>query len=264
MARDIVCRPHWPVIDRASSSKPRGDLVIIFGEIPGEAVVPRLLELLRKARDLRGRLEAARALHRRGRSEGLAAMLREWQVETLPRQSGPFYDDDESTWTPTHGLLDSGYGVFGAGVGAELASFLASANDAAAAAALLDKLTHGSQVHRWAAMVAGFHAKAGSHPLDPSIVALREMSERLLIDELANEGKSGACVMLPDRLELRWCDIAAERLATFRPSHYAFDQFTPVEDRDRQIAIILRAWRAEHGLPAEPSAESQPASKPAR
>src|SRR5437899_597554 len=95
-------------------------------------------------RPRRGRRRAGRS-----RSDGVAAMIREWDRNTPSWEGGMFYEWTSETWTPRHALLDHGYGVWAGRVCGELASFLASSNDAAAAATLIDRLEHGSEMHRW-------------------------------------------------------------------------------------------------------------------
>src|SRR5262249_55503082 len=54
-----------------------------------DAPVPFLLSELKEGPYTYGRLVAARSLHRRGRREGLAAMIAEWQGQRPKRQPKP-------------------------------------------------------------------------------------------------------------------------------------------------------------------------------
>src|SRR5262249_3925553 len=153
-------------------------------------VVQKLLALVEKAPDLRSRLEAAKALHRRGRGEGLTAMIRQWSHDGLPTEGGAFYDDENTTWVPRHPFLDPGWGVWAGSNAGELAPFLAATKGLAALAALIDKAEHGGALHRWAAMSAALGAKSG----DAAVERLRRSVEQMLLAELGNKGSSGTRV----------------------------------------------------------------------
>lgn len=256
-------------LDRAEGPQRRGDLVIAYGETPREAAVPQLLRWMQSSPDFRSRLEAAKALHRRGRPEALAAMLREWNRDALSDEGGAgFYDHTNDSWNPLHPFLDIGYGVWSGQVAGELAAFLAGTGDPAAGAVLLEKLETGSWLHRWAAMSAGLATGVESRP---SMRPLSRKCEELLVAELGNQGPSRTwatkeSVMITDgeSFHLRWCDDAAAWLSRFRPARYRFDWATPVADRDRQIAAIREAWRisAKTESPdSDPAPESRPETR---
>ena len=211
-----------PVVEgarRATDPSTRFGLVKAAGRIPGDGCVAFLLEELEEGPLLAGRVAAAISLRARGRTEALRAMLREWKANVDPLCP------------------------------ADLLQFLLRTGEAEPVRALAEGLAaRPLQWRLWVAMEAWLHAESPPDrmPRSPQFRgAVQDLLAGLLEDR---EPLPGSMSVLGVSLEeSRLCDLAGTGLARIRGTPRAFDPAAPLADRDRALAALRDAWRAERG-----------------
>jgi hypothetical protein len=220
----------------------RAALVGLAGKLPGDGPLSLLLAEAKDGPSVACRLAAARCLHERGRPEGVAAMIAEWNRERPASQEEP---------------LES------------VAGFLAGCNRREAIAALAKDLRKRPVDLRLAVVSAfgeshflGVVAAAGGAALRPGenrasriSEPVREAIEELLIAALDDrEERAGMSGTWNGKSfsDPRVCDLAGHVLHQFLPDRYSFDLSAPLEQRDRNLVELKNVWRRAHGQPPLP------------
>jgi hypothetical protein len=205
----------------------RTELVKIAAQIKGDGPLPFLLSEVKDGPFLGSRLAAAEALHKRGRSEGVTAMIVEWNH---PRPV-----------PPTDRIGD--HSEFERDM---LARFLAHCGKPDAVAALAKDFRRRPVSQRFFVLLClGF---SDSKAVQVAIVDL-------LVSELDDdEQQIGTIAGLGGKnfSDPRMCDIAGHFLNQLDPQKYPFDASASVAQRDKGIVLLKNAWRKEHGLAALP------------
>lgn len=228
----------------------RANLVAEAGRLKGDAPVPFLLEELKSASKLESRLAAARALHARGRSEAVEAMIAQWRKPAEKKVSDPRFSSDYAS----EGLL----------------RFLATSGKVAAIEALAEKFSEcrvgvrlsivemfgrrGSSMSRVSTgsgpSVGPLDALGSNAPKELRLAALK-----LLLTALDDrEERTGMSGSWGDKSfsDPRICDMTAHVLYTLDTKRYPFDLEADAEQRTLDCAKLTNVLRAELGLAALP------------
>ncbi len=236
---------------KANETWIRADLVRLAGQIKGDTPVEFLLEELKNGPTSDCRLAAAKAIHKRGRPEGVVAMLAEWK-----RPPEKVTDESE-------------------GIEESLVSFLARCGKLEAIEALSHDLEE-RPIDVRLAVVSAF-GKTGNmsvlsvgtgdslrpgQPLSAKddkelraavihmlIVALDDTEQRMGMSGSWN-GKSFS--------DPRICDVAGNVLNDLDPAEYPFDMNSSLEQRDRDRLSLKNVFRKDQGLPALAIPEPRP------
>jgi hypothetical protein len=236
-------------IKAAKDEEHRELLVDAVGTIKGDGPLPFLLREVREGPSAYGRVVAAEALHKRGRPDGVSAMIREWKGHQSPRsQQGQRPRDRDAT-------------AIGLGL---VAGFLASSGEVDAIKALAKDFRKLPVNLRM--MVIQEFGRSGSLSVlrtgdsgalqpggksAPKKKDLHEAIEELLIVELDDidelVGMSGTWDG-KHFSDPRLCDVAGHILSQREPDLYSFDLGAPLPRRNRGIIEMKNVWRKRHGL----------------
>jgi hypothetical protein len=241
-------------IQAATSNWVRANLVRRSEDLKSDQALALLLREVKAGPSRASRLAAAEALYKRGRPEGVAAMIAEWNSRQPTARVGP---DDGPALAEQRGGDD--YGV-------EMAAFsLARVGTVQAIEALREDLRQRPLGMRWAVLRAidddfiDSRVESRSEPPRLGTNAAREHAavERLLIELLDDR---------EDRLDMsagtgrnsisypRVADLAAMTLCRLTPARYAFDFSAPLTARDRGLLQLKNSWRRSQGLQSLPAA----------
>jgi hypothetical protein len=222
----------------------RKALLEVLDKIAGDGPVPCLMAEAREGPYASGRLAAAQALHRRGRPEGVAAMIAEWQV---PRPGARHVGAHEPQWEL-----------------GDVAAFLAGCGEVRAIEALARDLQKRPVALRLSVVStfgeargmfclgcrAGLHIGEAHRGAAPP--AVRAAAERLLLDALDDtEACSGMSGQWDGKAfkDPRVCDFAAHVLNQIDPARYGFDLGASRARRDRALRALRQAGRTAEGKP---------------
>ncbi|HYT92499.1 MAG TPA: hypothetical protein VEL76_27535 [Gemmataceae bacterium] len=228
-------------------------LVATIAELQQDAVLPFLFRELKEGPSAYGRLLAARSLHKRGRPEGLKAMIAEWQGKWVRPKPAPGTTENEIEG-PEGNLVS-------------IAHFLAGCGDVEAIAALAKDLRQRPVPIRMA-VVSCFGTAGNMHMAGAGGMLtfgegktaelpreVRATIEKLLVAELDDTAEqigvsgnwNGKSFTDP-----RICDVAANVLSDLKPKKYRFDLGAPLMQRDRTIVELKNVWRTAQGMPPLP------------
>ena len=214
----------------------RDYLVQLVADIKNDSPIPFLLEEVKEGPYSNGRIIAARSLSRRGRPEGLAAMIAEWQGQRQARTPPPGEKLDEVE-KPDKGMSD-------------VAEFLAGSDDVDAIKALARDLRKRPVHLRYKVIEALVTPGLAGFQRRP--MALRTAIIELLVAELDDTdavwGFSTACNNGKHVGDPPICDIAAHAMNACDPQAYPFDESAPVARRNKSIVEMKNVWRKEQGL----------------
>lgn len=213
----------------------RGELMVLAEKLKKNPVPDSVL--LEKATDgpLPSRIEAAYDLARRGRSDTIPALAKEWETIKLQPSQGGRLDDEETREKLIH--------------------ILAVADSPIGVDALRDGLIKTDRITRRTAImsfdIGGLsRIDFGSGPLKinrspETLSAIEALLAGELEDTSDQTGRfSGEeqGIKLPS--ELRLCDLAAFQLSRRWPDRYKFNTTGTLEEREKDRLACLEAWRA--------------------
>jgi hypothetical protein len=239
----------------ATSNWVRADLVRLSRDLNDDGALALLLREAKEGPSRASRLAAAEALHKRGRPEGVAAMIAEWNGR---RSTPPGVRDAGPAWAERFDGNDSGL--------AAVAVSLAQVGTVEAIETLRKDLRERPLAVRYAVLGAfednfmGQRFESRSRPRPEAEAAQeRAATERLFIDLLDDTedrvdmgiGSGRNSIHYP-----RVADLAAMALCRLLPARYAFDYSAPLTDRNRDLLKVKNIWRRTQGL--------QPLPEPAR
>lgn len=222
---------------RAKENWPRVKMVEIAAQIKGDEPIAFLTEEMKNGPFPESRVAAAWGLHRKGRPEAVAAMIREWK-----RMDG---DGD----TKVVEFL----------IGCEtLEAIRTIQND-------LPKLNIGlriyiidtidDEIRRINQAIKEVHNTAQNQKLKTNGPALLQALEELLVSCLTDteeyEGFTGTWHRKYFR-DPRVCDMAGHVLWLHWKDKYAFDANAQLKERDLQRIQCINLWRRQHKLPLLP------------
>lgn len=234
----------------------RQQMVRIAAGIKGDSPVPFLLEELGNGPTLASRVQAALGLHRRGRTEAVEAMIREWegtaQPLARPGHSGrPKWQDE---WDERND--------FGS-----LISFLSGCGRPEAIKALGDGIRQrpvGLRMEIISSFGEGGNMSVFSTGRGGGInttergketpevkAAIENLLFSALDDTDERSGMSGSWGRKSFR-DPRMCDVAGHVLWRRQPKKYDFDISASLNVREKQRAVLKNTWRARQGLPSLP------------
>jgi hypothetical protein len=218
------------------------ELVAIAAGLEGDGPVPLLLSVVKRGPYLSSRLAAAVGLHRRGRPEGVAAMIREW--------SEPGEVDPAEFRAQEH-----------------LAEFLATCDDPEALRALSKGLhKHPVDIRSevilaltWRRIIGYDRFRVGNSRCVGTMSSpenTRESPEAataiedLLVYALDDTGEDIGTSWFDDRSlpSPRVCDLAGHELAQRWPDRYDFNHEAPLVERNRMLVELKNVWRRDKGL----------------
>ena len=196
-------------------------LVQELTRLDGTNVTDFLEKEMAGADPLEYRVSAADHLLRRGKTNAVPAMIREW--ENLPKQDP----------------LDRGL----------LAHFLAKADSVEAVRALSQGLRERPVSARYRVVCALGETNSWDRPQSSATLAAVEESLEGALDDLEEHiGDFGYGTLYAPRI----CDAAGFFLAKRWPDRYAFDLSPSLSVRERQRVGCLNVWRAARNLAALP------------
>lgn len=243
----------------ATDNQVRMALLEAVHKLKGEDSDKLLVEQVRDAATFPTRLCAAQILQVRGRMEGVAAMINEWQKDPPPLLARRSRPDDLVDEGPAGGLP-------------YVADFLAASGSSDGIAALGRNWNQRPERLRTAAIAAfgdrnslrsllWFHDST----LEPRAVELRKQSpearaaiERLMIMALDDPEEAEHGPRDWNNKELndpRICDLAGQALNDLDPARYAFDAAAPLPERNRALAQLKNVVRIAKGMAALPVPE---------
>lgn len=243
-------------IKAARNSSSRDLLVASVARMKGDGPLPLLLAEVKDGPYSYGRLVTAQSLHLRGRPEGVAAMIAEWQGER-PRQQPEAGVKRDEVEEPDAGLPS-------------VAQFLATCGEIKAIAAL-EKGLRNRPVGLRLSVVSSFRDRGnlstlstigggiiqpGEKPVRDNPKEVRTAIERLLIGALDDtEERSGMSGSWNGKnfTDPRICDAAGHVLNQLAPDRYPFDLGAPLAKRDQAIVVLKNEWRRAHGLAPLPA-----------
>ncbi|MDB5384705.1 MAG: hypothetical protein JWM11_351 [Planctomycetaceae bacterium] len=224
----------------------RAELVRRADQLKGDGPLVFLLEELKSGPTRLSRLEAAKAVHRRGRPEGVAAMIVEWN------------QDREK---PNVAVNERGF---------DLARFLVACGKVEAIEALAQNLkdrpiaiklaivsAFGTSRNFFRSLTASndgpqaIQLLAGKDHQDLRLAVVKLLLAALDDLDHWNETKAngdGTRVLNP-----RVCDVAGQVLNDLDPTHYPFVIASTAEDFDRARHKLKNVIRQDLGLPAIPA-----------
>jgi hypothetical protein len=213
------------------------ELVTAVAWLEGEDPIPLLLSVADSGPYLSSRVAAAVALHRRGRPEGVAAMVQEW-LEPGRTDPDEFYPQ------------------------AELVEFLATCGSLEAVQALGKDLHERPVDVRYeviSALRSDDCADAAQIPdsgcESPQVAA---EVEELLIRALDDTEEYTIVLGWGDVsfYDPRLCDLAGYALSLRWPERYEFDPESSLVELDRQLVELKNVWREARGLAPLPLPEA--------
>ena len=235
-------------IKAATSNWVRADLVRMCRDLNGEAALALLLRDAKAGPSRASRLAAAEALHRRGRPEGVAAMIAEWNGR---RPVPPGVRDAGPAWAERFDGSDSGL--------AAVAVCLARVGTVEAIETLRKDLRERPLGVRCAVLQAfeddfshhRFESRSRTPRSEAEAARERAASERLFIELLDDTedrvdmgiGSGRNSISYP-----RVADLAAMALCRLLPARYSFDYSAPLTDRNRDLLKLQNVWRRTQGL----------------
>jgi hypothetical protein len=221
-------------LQHAGRAGSHSNLVSAATQIEGSSVIPLLISIARDGPYLSSRVTAAQSLYRRGRPEGLAAMIQEWLTP------GPI-DPDE--FHPQEDLVD----------------FLAASGNADAVWTLGQKWREHPIRSRVAVIFALGNNDCADPPLkpirnceSPEVVAATEKVLIQALDDTEKDTGSSGSWYGKSYYNPRVCDLAGYALALRWPERYTFDLEAPLSQRNRQVVELKNVWRKAQGLAALP------------
>jgi hypothetical protein len=236
----------------ATSNWVRADLVRLSRDLNDDGALVLLLREVKGGPSRASRLAAAEALHQRGRPEGVAAMIAEWNGR---RPAPPGVRDAGPAWAERFDGNDSGL--------AAVAVSLAQVGTVEAIETLRKDLRERPLGVRYAVLHAfendfpDRRFESRSRTTRPEAEAARERAatERLFIEMLDDTenrvdmgiGSGKNSISYP-----RIADLAAMALCQLLPGRYAFDYSAPLTDRNRDLLKMKNIWRRTQGLQALP------------
>ncbi|HEY1786044.1 MAG TPA: hypothetical protein VGG30_10865 [Pirellulales bacterium] len=231
----------------------RNQLVGLVHQVPGEPAQEFLLEELRDGPVASTRLVAAKSLQRRGRSEGVAAMIEHWRAKHLPDPPcDPGAPDPESTDTHDVAIfLVSRGGVDGV-------KAVASRFADLPVALRLDIVSPFGDAPSLNVLRTGSKddlARLGTAAESNDNQELRAAVVKLLITALDDtQPRKGFAVSWNGASisEPRICDFAGLALNHFDAARFPFDLSASLPERDRGRAILKNVWLKEQGKPELP------------
>lgn len=209
-------------------------LIKLMADIGTPEAIDNVLQILATDKRPRARLGAARALLKRGRDEGIPAMLAEWRSPS-PQ---PIQADAGLPADP--------------GFQRDLITFLAGSGDARAYKVLAEDLESTHAHWRWT-VLAHFlsdHELAEATLAPAAQAALEDLIGARLGDTEDNPGMHWH--LNGTRVDTRVGHIAARALATLLPDRYAYDPALTPRGREAMRRACEDTWRAHKGLPALP------------
>jgi hypothetical protein len=238
-------------IEASKDDSTRALLVGTAADIKDESPLPLLLREVKEGPFAYGRLVAARSLHRRGRPEGVAAMIAEWQGQRPGGrpQSG---EGPRQAEGPETGLVS-------------VAEFLANCGQVEAIKALGKDLRK-RPVRLRMAVVSSFGSSrtlsvlstGGPGSLNPgggdardNPKAVRAAVTDLLIAALDDTDEEVGVSGTWDGKRFtdpRICDVAGHVLNQLEPEAYPFDLSAPLPRRNRGIVELKNVCRKAQGL----------------
>ena len=236
-----------------------GQIVRALDDVAGEEATDELLIVLREDKHLRARVTAAEALLRRGRQEGVIAMVKEWESPS-PRAMDPRAN------LPADPMI-----------GGDLLSLLVSSGSAEAYRALGKDLGRQPVERRFWILSAFLRGGPSSTVLTGPQAALgrgsgrpptnlnpeaRQALEDLLGERLGDDsGAEDVWMSIAGAgVDTRLGHVAARALAQLFPETYRYDPKASPEVRESQRLAAENAWHKKRGLP--PVAPAPPRSKP--
>jgi hypothetical protein len=238
-------------IKAAKDSWSRDLLVASVAGIKGDSPLPLLLAEVKEGPYSYGRVVAAKSLHQRGRPEGVAAMIAEWQGERPEPKPEPGVKRDE--------VEEPGAGL------SSIAEFLATCGKVEAIAALEKDLrkrpvglrlavvsAFGESGNRYnISKTSGGSIQPGEKPARENtkegVAAIEHLLFGALDDTEERTGMSGSWNG-KNYTDPRICDVAGHVLNQLAPDKYAFDLGAPLARRDRAIVELKNVRRKAHGL----------------
>jgi hypothetical protein len=208
----------------------RATLVGLIASCQGDEPLQFLLTELKDGPLAQPRLVAAEELHKRGRPEGLSAMIAWWEKA----HGAEVGDGDPASWSHF------------------IAEYLSACGEDSAIRAL------GMDIRKLSVKLR-FHVIecVGGHrtypieavpPKDP--VKVQAAAEELLVTALDDTEEYFEASGTP-----RVCDIAGHYLSKLLPEKYTFDYSASVTVRTRQLVVMKNVWRVAHKLPPLPMPE---------
>jgi hypothetical protein len=242
---DVALQAILVGVKAAHDSWSRDLLVATVGEIKGDGPLPFLLQEVSEGPYSSGRLFAAESLHKRGRPEGVAAMIAEWESRQPKR---PAHQDQgtKDGERPEAGLPS-------------VAEFLAGCGKIEAIKALAKDLCQRPVALRMTVIfsfgesLAGgdaWHRPGERHNADDA-KGVREAIVDLLVASLDDTeertGMSGTWYGW-SYSDPRICDVAGQMLNHLDSKMYAFDVSASLARRDSNLIELKNVWRLDHGL----------------
>jgi hypothetical protein len=225
----------------SSREAPRKQLLALLArsEVRDERVTAFLARELAEAPDLASRMQAADGLRRRGRPEGVAAMIREW-----PKLLKERAERGQADFVTTVNFGD-------------LQEFLGGSDSPEAIKALADNLRQEPAQDRFRVIGAIGYIRTNrpsGGKVDQSAATLAAIEESLVTALSDTDTGPGTSVFRNGRSygDSRICDNAGVYLAERWPDRYQFDFSASYKVRERQRIQCINTWRAAHNQPVLP------------
>jgi hypothetical protein len=240
-------------VRQATNRGVRQELVKVVAASKEESVTNFLLDELRTGPYVSARVDAAQALLERGRREGIAVFLKEWESASNPKER-PEPGVPEA-------VADFDFAIAQSRAREAMAEFLLGTGELEAVSLVGRELLKQDPAVRDAvlnslrgASLMELTERAAAAKKGELEDAIENILGQLLDDLRVYNGHFGFSYG-DDSVSLidpRVADLAACTMVGFWPDRYRFDPIGPARLKDRRITVLKNAWRARHGVPPLP------------
>jgi len=249
----------------ATASKDSGRLYVVqrLAEIPGDAATDALLRLLPRLSDPGARIGAAAAAFARGRSEGLADLVRTWRegLGEQEKRPAPGASSLQPTWILA---LDALVQTRDPAALEALAAGLADEPPIVRLAVVARFVPAGRQTSEWTDALGRTGVTVTEPPPEaPFPESSLPVLESLLAERLEDADRTNGLWGTLDVVERDPVigEIAAYALSKRFPARWTFDAKAPSLERAKARVALANRWRAGRGKPpiSPPTGQGAPA-----